>query len=222
MTLSFNILSISPVFKGISDQIQQFVFKNFVAASAQTVQHHIQTFINQTATLSVPNTLFLFITAVLMIFALERSFNKIWQVKKPRNIVQAFLMYWAVLTLTPILIGAGLVMSSYFLSFHLIQTGLMVFPYILTFLTFMLLYTVVPNCKVKIRYAASGALIATILFELAKYGFTQYIAFFPTYKLIYGAIATIPIFLIWLYLSWLIILFGASISHILAHHFREE
>lgn len=222
MTLSFNILSISPVFKGISGQIQQFIFKNFIASSAQTIQQHIQTFINQASTLSVPNMLFLFVTAVLMIFAMEQAFNKIWQVKKSRNIVQAFLMYWAVLTLTPILIGAALVMSPYFLSFHFVQAGLIIFPYILTFLAFMLLYTIVPNCKVKIRYAASGALIATILFELAKYGFTQYIAYFPTYKLIYGAIAAIPIFLIWLYLSWLIILFGASINYILAHPSREE
>jgi membrane protein len=216
MTVSLTILSIFPVFKGIGDQIQKFVFANFVASSAQTLQQYIQTFMHQTTKLSLPGMLFLLVTAVLMIFAMEQAFNRIWQVQKHRNIIQAFLMYWAVLTLTPILIGAGLVISSYLLSFPFIQISLIALPYLLTFLAFMLLYIIVPNCKVKIRYAASGALIATILFESAKYGFTLYIAYFPTYKLIYGALAVIPIFLVWLYLSWLIVLFGVSISHSLA------
>jgi len=217
MTVSLSILSIFPVFKGIGDQIQKFIFENFVASSAQTVQQYFQTFMAQTAKLSIPGMLFLLVTAVLMIFAMEQAFNRIWKVQKHRNTVQAFLMYWAVLTFTPILIGVGLVMSSYLLSFSFIKISLITLPYLLTFAAFTLLYVIVPNCKVRIRHAALGALIATILFEAAKYGFTIYIAHFPTYKLIYGALAVLPIFLVWLYLSWLIVLFGVSVSHTLAY-----
>jgi membrane protein len=90
------------------------------------------------------------------------------------------------------------------------------FPYLFTFLAFILIYIIVPNCKVQIRYAATGAFVATIFFEIAKYGFAVYVTNFPFYKLMYGAFSIIPIFLIWLYVSWQIILFGAVICHDLA------
>jgi membrane protein len=222
MTVSFSILAAFPVFKGLGNRIQEFIFSNFVASVAQVVQQQLQTFINQTKTLSVPGTFFLLITAILVIFALEYAFNKIWRVQKRRNLIQALVMYWAVLTLTPVLIGTGFLISSYLISSPfvsvIIKPGtreiiLTVSPYVFTFLAFTLLYVVIPNCKVRIWHAAIGAIVATLLFELAKYGFTFYIINFPVYRLIYGALAIIPIFLIWLYLSWVVILFGALVSH---------
>ena len=99
---------------------------------------------------------------------------------------------------------------------------LFIAPYVFTFLAFILLYITVPNCKVKLKDAAIGAGISTILFEIIKHGFTFYIAHFPTYKLIYGALAAIPIFLLWLYLSWLVILFGALISYAVSHEIAIE
>ncbi|KPJ67589.1 MAG: hypothetical protein AMJ43_04500 [Coxiella sp. DG_40] len=222
MTVSFSVLTAFPVFQDLAKRIQDLVFSHFVASVAQVVQEQLQTFIQQTKMLSVPGTFFLLITAVLVIFALEGTFNNIWHVQKRRNFVQAFVMYWSVLTLTPVLVGAGFLLSSYLIFSRFISIIMMpeikevivfVSPYVFTFLAFTILYIIIPNCKVKVWHAIAGAIVATLLFELAKYGFTFYIAHFPVYRLIYGALAIIPIFLVWLYLSWVVILFGALVSH---------
>lgn len=223
MTVSLSILTAFPQFKGLGDKLQHFIFSNFVAESAQVVQHQLNIFIQQAGRLSVTGTFFLLVTAVLMIFTMEQAFNNIWRVKKQRNAIQAFLMYWAVLTLTPILVGIGFVISTRLMAISFVSAAatmpeikkfaLAITPFGLTFLGFTLLYTTVPNCKVKIRYAIAGALVAATFFEFAKIGFTFYITNFPTYQLLYGALAIIPIFLIWLCLSWMIVLFGAIVSH---------
>ena len=223
LTVVLSILSAFPIFEGMQEKIQHLLFSNLVASSAQTVQQHLQIFIAQTSKLSPASMAFLFITAVLMIFSMEQAFNHIWRIRKRRNIIQAFLMYWAVLTLIPILIGLGYAISNYLMGFAIVSGAAAlpgikaiansIAPYLFTFLALTFLYLTVPNCKVKFVHAALGAIIAAILFELAKYGFTFYLTNFPTYRLLYGALATIPIFLVWLYLSWLIILFGAVISH---------
>lgn len=219
MTVSLSILAIFPKFRGIGDQVQQFILSNFIASSAQVVQHHLQEFIHQAMRLSVPGILFLLITSILMVFSLEQAFNHIWKVDKRRNFVQAFLMYWAVITLIPILISAGIVITTPVvtkaaMTLPALKTiAIFVFPYLFTFLAFMFLYMAVPNCKVRFRDAARGAVVATILFDLVKLGFAFYIIHFPTYKLIYGALAAVPLFLLWLYLSWIVILFGGLISY---------
>lgn len=227
MTVSLSILAAFPVFHGIGTEVQQFILNNFIASSAQAVQHQLQVFMDQTTRLSVAGTAFLFVTAVMMVFSLEQAFNHIWKVKNRRNFVQAFLMYWAVLTLTPVLIGLGFVISSYVMTISFIHKAALFFgakkiffwiaPSIFTFLAFTLLYIAVPNCKVKLSHAAIGAIFSTIFFEIVKHVFSLYILHFPTYRLIYGALAAIPIFLLWLYLSWLVILFGALISYELGH-----
>jgi len=140
-----------------------------------------------------------------------------------RNPVSAFLLYWAVLTLSPLLVGLSLVVSSYLTSIPLIygtaqsiglSEGLLLnyTPFFLVSIAFSILYIVVPNCNVAIRHGILGGVVAGILFEIAKWGFTLYITLFPTYQLLYGALAAIPIFLLWVYLSWMIILFGAEVA----------
>jgi membrane protein len=221
-TLMFTILAAFPVLAGVQDKIQKFIFSNFVASSAQVVQNYLQGLIEQTVKLSITGTIGLLITAVLLIFSVEYAFNRIWKVEKHRHFGQAFLLYWAVLTLAPILVGAGFVLSTYFAStsiasglanFPWLETGLaLIFAYVLTFLLFFLLYLLIPNCKVMVRQAAIGALIATVLFEIIKYLFTLYIINLANFTIIYGALAIIPIFLVWLYVAWLIVLFGAFVS----------
>ncbi|MCK4870125.1 MAG: YihY family inner membrane protein [Gammaproteobacteria bacterium] len=222
LTLSLSVLSAFPVFKGLGAKLQSMVFSNFVASSASVIEQHINTFMQQTSKLTVPGMLFLLVMGVLMIFSMEQAFNHIWKVEKRRNAIQAFLTYWAVLTLTPILIGVGLAVSADFLKLQIVSATvsflglktflLVVSPYLFTFLAFFLLYVAIPHTKVKFRYAAIGALVGALLFQLAKFGFALYITHFPTYKLLYGALATIPIFLAWLYISWLVVVFGALVS----------
>jgi membrane protein len=222
MTISLAVFSAFPVFKKFSVHIQAFIFDNFVTSSAQQVQHHLQTFVGHASQLSAVGLLFLLIVAVFMIFNMERALNRIWLVKKQRHGVPAFLLYWAVLTLIPILIGVGFAVSSYIMSIPIIKgaaaTGLhkvmlKALVYCLSWLAFTLLFVALPNCRVPMKCAALGGAVSMVLFECIKQGFGYYIAYFPTYELLYGALAIIPIFLVWIYICWLIILFGAEVSH---------
>ncbi|MBA2653926.1 MAG: YihY family inner membrane protein [Gammaproteobacteria bacterium] len=224
MTVSFTVLAAFPFFKHLGAEVQNFIFQNFVATSAEIVQAHLQKFASQAMNLSATGIIFLVVTAVVMVLNMEQAFNAIWHVKSSRNGLTAFMMYWGLITFLPILIGIGFAISSYLFSLPLIggtaeslgirKLLLAYFPWLLTFIAFTVLYVTLPNCKVLVRHAAIGGLIATILFEFAKYGFGLYVLNFPTYELLYGTLAAIPIFLVWIYLSWLIILFGAVVAHV--------
>lgn len=232
MTVSLVLLSAFPEFQWVSKKIQDFVFSNFVAGSADVVQQHIQSFTESARHLSLTGLIFLVITAVMMVFNMESDFNAIWQVKKRRHGVSAFLIYFAVLTLLPLLIGVGIVISAdlgslpfvikmkEFLRLEPVTNNYL--PYFLTWSVFAVIYVTVPNCTVKIRHALVGSFVAMLFFVWAKAGFTWYLAHFPSYALVYGALAAIPIFLIWLYLTWLIILFGAVVTQTIATGNKKE
>jgi membrane protein len=225
LTVVFTVLKSFAIFNVVSQQIQEFIFNNFVPTSGQIVQNYLQQFIEQSTHLSSIGSLFLVVTAVLLLFTIEESFNKIWQVPKARKLFRAIFLYGGTLILAPLLIGFSLISSAYLLSLPVISYTaewlkltkfLLIFaPFLLNTLALTLLYIVVPNCKVPLRCGISGALITAVLFELAKQGFSLYVMWFPTYQLIYGALAVIPIFLVWIYLSWLVVLFGAEVSHAL-------
>jgi membrane protein len=222
LTVSFTVLTAFPVFQEFAYKIQSFIINNFVAASAEIVQSHLQSFMQQTSKLSAIGMLFFLFTAVLMVFNMELAFNAIWRAAKRRRLISAFLMYWAVLTLTPIFVGIGLGITTLLVSLPWISEAanalglskivLFCMPYLFTLVAFTLLYVAVPNHRVKFRFALVGGIVASILFELAKQGFVLYITHFSVYRLLYGALAAVPIFLVWIYLSWLIILFGAVVS----------
>ncbi len=227
MAVGFTILAAFPAFKEMGDKVQKFVFSNFVATSGETLLTNLQSFAHQASRMSMLGFIFLIITAVLLLFTIERALNAIWQVKRRRKLISAFILYWSMLTLIPILIGVSLVISSYLGSLPLLGSyfnGIQnlhhpyykVFAIALSFVAFSILYIIVPNCQVKLRYGFAAAAFATIAFEIAKWLFGLYIKNFSTYAILYGALATIPVFLLWLYLAWTIILFGAEISYALS------
>jgi membrane protein len=158
----------------------------------------------------------------MMMATIEQTFNDIWRVRQQRRLLQRFLTYWAILTLGPLLIGASLSLTSQLFSLALFDGRgvlhdargmlLQALPVALEVLTFMMLYTLVPNAPVKWRHALVGGVFAALLFELAKHGFAYYVTRVPTYQTIYGALAALPIFLVWIYLSWLVILLGAVVT----------
>lgn len=232
MTVSLALLSAFPVFQDGAQKIQNFVFSNFVTGSADIIQQHLQSFVESARHLSPTGLFFLVVTAVMMIFNMETDFNAIWRVKKRRHGVSAFLIYWAVLTLVPISIGVGIAVSANFAALPLVVEMGEVFkikalllqglPNLITWLSFTILYVTLPNCVVRVRHAIWGGLVAMILFSWAKFGFGWYLIHFPSYELLYGALATIPIFLVWLYLTWLIILFGTIVTYVIAHGTETE
>lgn len=229
MSVSLAAFSTFPIFEGFAEPLQNFIFDNFVPTTGKIIQVYLQQFTSQVSKLSVWGIIFLLITALLMLFTIERAMNKIWRVSSGRHGVSAFLLYWSILSLAPILIGLSIAISSYLFSTTLLLDNPVLSrvihysPFFLSLAGFVFLYTIVPNCPVKIRHAFGGGLIAAILFETAKQGFAYYLIRFDMYELLYGAFAIVPIFFIWVYWVWIITLLGAEISYAFSvHHQRRS
>lgn len=215
----FSALSIFPFFKSGARQFQDYLFDNLIPSSGDMVQKYVIQFETSAHKLPVFGFIFLFITAIMMMVTIENTLNDIWKVRYRRRISGSILLYWALLTLGPILLSLSLFVSSYIRSLEWLHPlasasipDLLVFlPFLCAFLAFGFLYLVVPHCTVKIRHAAAGAFVGALLFEGAKWLFGYYVTNFPTYSLLYGALATIPIFLLWIYISWIVFLVGAEV-----------
>ncbi len=231
MTVSLAVFAAFPISGRVAELIQGFVFENFMPTFGEILQQHLQQFAAKASRLTGAGFAFLVVVALLLMANIDRSLNTIWRVKAKRGAISKFIVYWAVLSLGPLLMGASIVVTSYLVSIPIISGaaatigaggGLLgLAPMLASAVAFTLLYAVVPNCSVPIRHALAGGVLAALLFELAKRGFALYITHFPTYEAIYGALAAIPIFLVWLYLSWLVTLFGAEFACCLGV-FRED
>ncbi|WP_298188270.1 virulence factor BrkB family protein [uncultured Pseudomonas sp.] len=220
MTVTFSMLSAIPAFQGSGEQIQSFIFHNFVPSAGEALQQYLRGFTTQARQLTWVGVAVLAVTAFWMLVTIEKTFNTIWRVRQPRRGVSSFLLYWAILSLGPLLLGGGFAISTYVTSLSLIsgpdallgaQAFLKFMPLLSSMAAFTLLYATVPNARVPIRHALLGGVFAAVLFEVAKMLFGLYVRLFPGYQLIYGAFATVPLFLLWVYLSWLIVLFGAEL-----------
>ena len=226
ITVMFSFLKGMPVFANMGESIREFAFDNFAPAFGESVQIYIQDFADKAGDLTTTGIILLIIIALMLIATIDNTFNHIWHIKKRRKATARFLVYWAILTLGPVLVGAGLFITSYLFSLSVIldidesfgfrQQVFPLLPFITTGIAFTLLYLLVPNCYVSRRHAIIGGTISAALFELAKYGFGAYVKTFSAYQAIYGAIAVIPIFLIWIYISWVIVILGAHITFCLS------
>jgi membrane protein len=225
MAVTLAVFSAFPVADRVYQIIQDFVFQNFVPASGELVQQHLSEFSSKASRLTGTGAVFLVIVALLMMANIDRSLNAIWEVKAERSFASKFLIYWAVLSLGPLLIGASVLATSYIISLPILSEAassgvgrqlLRLTPVATSAVAFTMIYLVVPNRRIRLRHALVGGTFAAVLFEVAKHGFGFYITQFPTYEAIYGALATIPIFLVWLYLSWMVVLLGAEVTHCLS------
>lgn len=230
MTVTYSMLSAIPSLNGVSDTVQNFIFENFVPATGAVVQSYLSDFSQQARKLTGVGVAFLLVTSFMMLRTIDGALNKIWQVDQVRRGVSGFLLYWAILSLGPLLLGAGFILTSYLASLKLVSDTtafvggwlgverwlLRLMPFLLSTLVFTLLYVAVPNRKVPVRHGLIGAVFVAFLVELAKAGFALFISLSPSYQLIYGAFAAVPLFLLWIYLSWLLVLLGAVIVRSLA------
>lgn len=221
ITVIFALFAAFPMFADISVKLKAFIFVNFMPATGDIIQNYLEQFVANSNRMTVVGICGLIVTALLLIYTVDSVLNIIWRSKVHRSLVFSFAVYWMVLTLGPILVGASMVISSYLLSLQwlanaqvdsMIDETLRLFPLLISWISFWLLYSVVPTVRVPARDAVIGALVAALFFELGKKGFTLYITLFPSYQLIYGVLAVIPILFLWVYWSWCIVLLGAEIT----------
>lgn len=219
LAIAFAIFGAFPAFDDIQREIRAFIFQNFVPTAGDVVHDMVDGFLENTGKMSSFGAVGLALTAVLLLNTIESAFNTIWRVPEVRSPLMRVLAFWALLTLGPLLFGASLSVSSYLFTIAqssgvedvtgpLVRLASLV-PLALAVAGLTLLYVVIPNRPVRWRHALAGGLIAGILFELLKKGFGLYVANFPSYQTIYGAFAALPIFLVWMYLCWSVVILGA-------------
>jgi len=231
LAVVFSFFSIFPVFEKLKEEVEEFVFRNFVPALGDVVQEQILSFVENATRMTPFGLLVLLIIAVLLLSSIDHTLNQIWHVRKNRGLIVSYSIYLVVLITSPFLLGTSLAATSYLVSLSGIEEGAALFliklllsslPFLGSFLFFLLLYIIVPHTKVHFWSAVSGALIATLLFEISKSAFALYFIHFPVYQVIYGALAVIPLLFIWVFISWVVVLVGAQIAASLDGFLEEQ
>jgi len=224
-TIIFVTLAAFPAFQEWRGDIENFIFQNFVPALGDQVRGYLVDFSDKARSLQAVGTIVLVVTVLAMMSTIESTFNVIWRIQRRRPLVVRFVVYWAVLTLGPLLIGASIFVTSYLVSLPFLPSSSEIFglktrllgavPIVSTTLAFVMFFKLIPYRPVPFAHALIGGLVAGVMFELAKRGFAVYVTGFTAQEAIYGAFATLPIFLLWIYLSWVVVLLGAEITQCL-------
>lgn len=222
MTVTFSMFSIIPAFEGVGQQLQALIFTHALPYNEQELISYLQDFSSQARKLTVIGVVFLVGSAYLMLKNIEVTFNAIWGVKYGRRGIVSFLLYWAILSLGPLLLGVALAISTYLASLRILMgeyanLGLVTWafqflPVVLSAAAFTLLFAAVPNCKVPVSDAAIGGLVTAITFEILKKLFGLIVTN-SSFTLIYGAFALVPLFLLWINMIWMVVLGGAVLVH---------
>ncbi|MFL6673534.1 MAG: YihY family inner membrane protein [Massilia sp.] len=222
LTIVLAIFTTFPLFGQFRTALDNYFVQTVMPkAIANTIISNLTQFASKATRLSAVGAVALLFTSTTMMAMVERAFNQIWAVRRPRPLVQRVTIYWALLTLGPLLFGLSLTVTAQLfiatggLGKSLPFLGALVNTVVSVGLTtgaYTLLYMTVPNRYVDWRDAIWGALVAAIAFEVAKRMFAVFIRQFPTYAIIYGALAALPLLLVWMYLSWMITLVGALIA----------
>ncbi|HWA14165.1 MAG TPA: YihY family inner membrane protein [Burkholderiales bacterium] len=227
VTIMLTVMTAFPVFDNLIEVLKVFVSNNFMPqASSKLVTTYMQQFAENAARLTAVGIVFLGVTSIMLVLTIDRAFNTIWRVKRPRPLIQRVLIYWSVLTIGPILVGASLSISSWLVSqsmgfgrqySELIVAVFKLLPLFFTSVAFGFLYRTVPNRQVAVLDAVVGGIIAALAFEAMKSAFGLFIIHFSNYRSVYGSFASLPIFLMWVYLSWVVVVFAAVITAVLPY-----
>nr|WP_233155028.1 YihY family inner membrane protein [Candidimonas nitroreducens] len=222
LAVVLSLFTAFPLFSDFRQALEDFLANNLMPATvSDTVMKYLNMFAAQASRLTAIGGVFLIVTSISLIMTIDRALNNIWNVRNQRPLGQRILMYWAIISLGPVLVGASLWATSFLARESLgrvaevpavIGLALSFVPVAATGLGFTVLFSMVPNREVRWKDAMAGGFGTAIVLEIMKAGFAYYLTRFPSYTVIYGAFATVPIFLLWIYMSWLAVLFGAAVA----------
>jgi membrane protein len=224
-TVAFAYVSRFPEFDRFQHALEGLLVHSFLPESGLAVRHYLNEFIAKSTDLKGVSILFVVITAALLVAQVDSEINTIWGERAPRSLARRVFIYVLGFTAGPVLIGAAVYFTNWALeqsvgstSFGNEALGLLRQPFALVvdWVAFTLIYAFVPARQVPFRLALVGGLLAAVAFEVAKRGFTFYFTHVQTYQIVYGTLAALPLFLVWVYLSWVIVLVGAAITATLA------
>lgn len=222
LALALAILAAFPAFEKVRQSVLDFILSNFVPDTQLSMTDALTGFVSAAGELTTIGILGLIVTSVMLLLTIEGAFNRIYRVLRPRPLMARLAVFWTVITISPLLLGLSFSLSGYFLTVRTLFGGeepgaLSVLlgaamPTLITAAAFTLIYTAVPNRRVRLGDAIIGGIVAALSFALLRYGFTVFVSSMQTYQTLYGAVAALPVFLVWLFLSWLVILAGAEIT----------
>jgi membrane protein len=226
--IAFGILSVFPNFADLRQRLLALFFRNFVPAVGEQAAWWFEYFTASAAQATAIGIIGIAATGILLLITVEDHLNLLWRVTVRRPWGQRVLAYWTLMTLGPLLIGSSLTLSTYFriaaqragidaqtiveVTQHWPHQLAQFLPFGLELTACTLLYCLIPNCLVRWRDGLLGAIVAAVVIEIEKTAFTFYISAMTSYQAIYGALATIPIFLLWMYVSWMAVLLGAVVA----------
>ncbi len=221
IAIALAIFAAFPMFADVRLQVQDFLIQNLVPDLGENVQQYMIGFVGAAAKLTTLGVAGLAVTAGLMLSTIESSFNFIFKVKKHRRLATKITLYWTILTLCPLILGTAFSLKGYMLKLQYFngETAENIDFFVTTvvhnaliFAVLTLSYFIVPNRKVRLKSALFGAAIAFVLMLILRFGFGYFLQLNVTYKTLYGAMASVPLILVWMYSWWTVVLFGAVIT----------
>ena len=227
LAIALAIFSAFPVFNEVRQQVQDMIIQNLMPDTGQDIKLYFAQFINATAKLTTIGVVGIALTAILLLSTIENSFNFIFKVARPRRFTTKITLYWTIITLGPLLLGTAFSLKGYAAFNDVLHTVpelqvIMgsILPFLLTWLVLTGVYIFVPNKKVDFLNAGAGAFVAMCLFWVLRFGFSMFMVKNNTYKTLYGAVAAVPLTLVWMYLYWAAVIFGAVVTAAL-EEFRQ-
>jgi membrane protein len=221
LTVAFVYLARYPLFQQWLDALEGFLLRHLLPQSGSVVRGYLGEFVAKAANVQGAGLAVVVVTAVLLVATIEREINAIWGLAGRRPLIQRLFVFALGMSVGPLLIGAAVYSTTWVMDLSVAQlpVTLHALPYVapplavaITALAFTLLYALMPSRRVPLAPAVTGGVFAALAFEVAKRLFGLYISRVPTYQIVYGALAALPLFLLWVYVSWVIVLVGAAVT----------
>lgn len=234
LAVLLSVFSLFPSFQKMRTQMMNFIIQNMMPQSSEVLEDYIDSFVNNASQTTLLGLFTLVIISLCLIRRIDITLNRIWHTNNKRSRVTTFALYWTVLTLGPILLGISIAITSSVTAAQILgnvnletlntvnKIIVNIIPGFLIFIILVIVFTGVPNTKVHFLHAAIGAIFAATLQDLLRRAFTYYIANFSNYTIIYGAVAALPILMVWTYINWYIVLLGAEIAAAIQDYQQEK